>query len=317
MSVSVFLVVAVFGAARVCSGTDGDVMRYFHHGDGKIKLINEKSSVSFQGRYRDGRGSYDQNALRAIHQVFGAEFGKPISAVSLRLIEFIDFLQDHFGPWARVSIVSGYRSPQYNTALRDKGRLAAKASLHQYGMAADIEIEGVSAKDVWNYVKEIGFGGAGYYHGELVHVDVGPARSWDEKSSGVGTDISEQNKLIGIVTDYDVYRPKDTIVLRFIRMTAFPIGVSTEWEIERVREDGTVLNNVKAKPSFLVAATNNCPHFGDIGEMLGIQFLLPGDLPPGRYRIRVPFCNKEWEAMPDEITTPHFEIANPASREYR
>ena len=75
---------------------------------------------------------------------------------------------------------------------------------------------------VWKYVKQLGFGGAGYYHGELVHVDVGPARSWDEKTSGVGTDISENNKLIGLTTDFDIYRADDVVTLRFIRMTAFP-----------------------------------------------------------------------------------------------
>ncbi|CAB5080061.1 hypothetical protein D3OALGA1CA_112 [Olavius algarvensis associated proteobacterium Delta 3] len=80
----------------------------------------------------------------------------------------------------------------------------------------------------------IGFGGAGYYHENVVHVDVGPARSWDEKTSGVGTGISDDNKLIGIVTDYDVYRPGEKLLWRFIRMTAFPIQVNTEFVMERL-----------------------------------------------------------------------------------
>ena len=48
----------------------------------------------------------------------------------------------------------------------------------------------------------------GYYHGDVVHIDVGPARFWDETTSGVGTGISDGNKLIGIITDYDVYRDR-------------------------------------------------------------------------------------------------------------
>ena len=114
-----------------------------------------------------------------------------------------------------------------------QGKLAAKASLHQYGMAADLKMEGVPARRVWEYVKALGFGGTGYYHGQTVHIDVGPARSWDEKTSGVGTGISEDNKLIGIVTDFDRYRAGETITLRFTRMTAFPIGVAPQFDLVR------------------------------------------------------------------------------------
>ncbi|WP_319404917.1 DUF882 domain-containing protein [uncultured Desulfosarcina sp.] len=109
--------------------------------------------------------------------------------------------------------------------------MAAKASLHQYGMVPDFILEGVSSKRVWEYVRSIGFGGTGYYHGKTVHVDVGPSRFWDEKSSGVGTGLSDDNKLIGLVTDYDVYGPGEWVRLRFIRMTAFPIGVQSEFKL--------------------------------------------------------------------------------------
>jgi uncharacterized protein YcbK (DUF882 family) len=293
-------------------GEGADVKRYFHRGDGSLNLVNAKSGVSFKGEYRSGNGSYDDNGLRAIHRAFGVEdYGEPISTVSLRLIEFIDFLEDRFQPGARITIVSGYRSPEYNTALRNKGGLAAKASLHQYGMAADLEMQGVPARAIWNYVKELGFGGAGYYHGELVHVDVGPARSWDENTSGVGTDISVENKLIGVVTDYDVYLPGETVTLRFIRMTAFPIGVATEWAMDRVEEGAGTRKVASFKPSFAVEPKGGCPQFGDIGEMLGIRYDLPRDIPPGRYKIRAGFCKKEWEAMPAEISTPEFEIVRP------
>jgi len=163
--------------------------------------------------------------MEAICRVFSAPCESQKQVLSLRLIEFLDFLQDRLRPGARIAITSGYRSPEYNTKVRKRGGLAAKASLHQYGMAVDLEIEGVPARRLWEYVKALGFGGAGYYHGKTVHIDVGPARSWDEKTSGVGTGISDDNKLIGLVVNYDVYLPGEPITMRFIRMTAFPIGV--------------------------------------------------------------------------------------------
>ena len=285
--------------------------RYFYSGDGMINLENKKNDTSFKGRYRKKDGGYNKEALDAIHRVFGAKYGNPVSEISPRLIEFLDFLADKLRPEAEIEIVSGWRSPEYNKKLREKGRLAAKASLHQYGMAADIRIDGISSERIWNYVKELGFGGAGYYHSDIIHVDVGPARSWDEKTSGVGTGISEDNKLIMLVTDRDIYIPGERVKLRFIRMTAFPIGVSPEFTLEGVDKRGGIKKIIAFKPAFVIETVNDCLQFNDISQMMGIVYVLPGDLPPGLYQIRASFCDKQWEKMPQEITTPEFEIFKP------
>lgn len=305
----VSLLILVFAATGTASSeTITDVSRFFYNGDGRINLLSAKNGISFNGQYRKSKGIYDEKALKTIHRLFGAEKDRPLSTVSLRLIEFLDYLEDHLHPGARITIVSGYRSPQYNTDLRNKGRLAAKASLHQYGMAADIKIQGTSSKRVWNTVKKLRFGGTGYYKGKLVHIDVGPARFWDEKTSGVGTDISTQNKLIGLVTNYDFYLPGEMIDLRFIRMTAFPIGVSPEFILEKIEKNGQLKKIVRFKPLFAIAPKTPCPQFSDIDQMTGIRWKLPGDLLPGRYKIRTFFCNRLWEDMPVEIFTPEFDI---------
>jgi uncharacterized protein YcbK (DUF882 family) len=305
----VSLLILVFAATGIASSeTITDVSRFFYNGDGKINLLSAKNGISFNGQYRKSKGIYDEKALKTIHRLFGAEKDRPLSTVSLRLIEFLDYLEDHLHPGARITIVSGYRSPKYNTDLRNKGRLAAKASLHQYGMAADIKIQGISSKRVWNTVKKLRFGGTGYYKGKLVHIDVGPARFWDEKTSGVGTDISTQNKLIGLVTNYDFYLPGEMIDLRFIRMTAFPIGVSPEFILEKIEKNGQLKKIVRFKPLFAIAPKTPCPQFSDIDQMTGIHWKLPGDLLPGRYKIRTFFCNRLWEDMPVEIFTPEFDI---------
>jgi uncharacterized protein YcbK (DUF882 family) len=302
------LIVTFVATGTIASENITDVSRYFYNGDGRLNLLSVKNGMSFNGQYRKSKGIYDENALKTINRLFGAEKDRPLSTISLRLIEFLDYLEDHLHPGARITIVSGYRSPQYNTDLRNKGRLAAKASLHQYGMAADIKIKGTSSKRVWNTVKKLGFGGTGYYKGELVHIDVGPARYWDEKTSGVGTDISIQNKLIGLVTDYDIYLPGEMIDLRFIRMTAFPIGVNPEFVLERLEKNGQSKEIARFKPSFTVTATTQCPQFADIAQMMGIRWKLPSDILPGRYKIRASFCQRLWKDMPTEIITPEFAI---------
>ena len=281
--------------------------RFFHSGDGHIHLVSEKNNAIYRGRYRNGADNYDPEAYQAICRVFGAPCASN-RAMSLRLIEFIDALQDRFRPDTQITITSGFRSPRYNTRLRQKGRLAAKASLHQYGMAADFKMARVPSKQIWEYVKNLGFGGTGYYQGETVHIDVGPARSWDEKSSGVGTGISDDNKLIGLVTDYDVYHPGDPVSLRFIRMTAFPIGVWPQFSLMR-RSDAHGWRTVAGfEPGFAIAVHGTCPQFADIEQMDGIRWNLPAGLAPGRYRIAARFCDSSWTDMPAEVFTSMFLI---------
>lgn len=285
--------------------------RFFISGDGKINLAGKGSA--FSGTYRKADGSYDAAAMRKINALYGSRHGVPGAEISPRFLEFLDFLQDSLAPGKRITIHSGYRSPKYNTGLRDKGKLAAKASLHQYAMAADIRIEGVSSERVWNFIRELGYGGAGFYHGSLVHVDSGPARSWDETTSGVGTDISDDNKLIDLMTDRDIYLPGDEMHLQFTRMTAFPIGVSPAFALERV-EGGKAGKPVSLKSSLSSAGTE-CPKLSSIESMADARVLLPEDVPPGRYRVRGSFCEKEWEAMPDSVESREIEVrASPSAR---
>jgi uncharacterized protein YcbK (DUF882 family) len=282
--------------------------RFFFAGDGKINLDTDKSRHVFSGRYRLRDGAYDPESIIAVHRVFGAPDGDGRMRLSLRLIEFLDYLQDHFRPGARITIISGYRSPAYNKAIRRRGALAAKASLHQYGMAADFKLEGVDARRIWEYVKALGFGGTGYYQGDSVHVDVGPARSWDEKTSGVGTGISDDNKLIGLVTDYDIYAPGDDLRMRFIRMTAFPIAVNRTFVLLRCMTGGVARPVTSFTPEFSVPRQGPCPCFGDIDQMAAIGWTLPRELPAGRYKVQAAFCGNIWEKMPDRVETPEFQI---------
>ena len=289
----------------------GDAGRFFHEGDGRLRLVSEKNGRTFDGVYRQAGGGYDEGALKAIHGVFGAPYDPAFPRVSLRLVAFLDFLEDRLRPGARITITSGYRSPEYNTRVRNRGGLAAKASLHQYGMAADFMMDGVASEKVWRFVQELGFGGAGYYHGRTVHVDVGPARSWDETTSGVGTDISDDNKLIRLVTDFDIYRPGDTVTLRFIRMTAFPIGVGPVFFLDDRRTEKTTGKALAFEPAFAVSTEGRCPRFDDIDQMASIRWELPARLPPGRYAVRAGFCGEIWEQMPPEVATPVFEVVQP------
>jgi len=282
--------------------------RFFLSGDGRLHLESEKNGKSFKGRYRDGDQRYLDQAYQKICAVFGAPYDPKQRILSLRLIEYLDLLSDQMGSGGKLTITSGYRPPAYNTRLRKGGALAAKASLHQYGMAADLIMDGVSSEQVWHHVRELKFGGTGYYHGKTVHIDVGPARFWDEKSSGVGSGLSDDNKLIGLVTDYDRYSPEDWIALQFIRMTAFPIKVHAEFTMIRHGAETEAQAPVVVLPENKPGITDSCRTFDNIQQMASLKWQLPVGVRPGRYRIRARFCDNEWEQMPVEVITPEFEV---------
>ena len=285
--------------------------RFFYSGDGYINLASRKNGRSFRGFYRNGYGHYSADAYQKISAVFGAPYQPSRHIVSLRLIEYLDHLEDRLGPGALLTITSGYRPPEYNTKLRKGGALAAKASLHQYGMAADFIMQGVSSKRIWEYVRSMKFGGAGYYHGKTVHVDVGPARFWDEKSSGVGKGLSDDNQLIGMVTDYDVYGPGEMVTLSFIRMTAFPIMVQSEFTLVPKGNSKISRGPLSFRANFEKKHSGRCNEFNNIGQMAALRWHLPPNLSPGRYTIRAGFCGRLWEKMPEEVSTPEFEIRWP------
>jgi uncharacterized protein YcbK (DUF882 family) len=302
---TLFFLLAGHGVAAERHLSDG---RFYHSGDGILELLSRKTGAAFSGRYRRGAGTYDTAAYAAICRVFGAPCASGNRILSLRLIEFIDYLQDHFNSGARITITSGYRSPHYNRSIRKKGALAARASLHQYGMAADLIMEGVDARRIWTFVRRLGFGGTGYYGGETVHLDVGPPRWWDQASSGVGTGISDDNKLIGIVSDFDIYEPGETLALRLIRMTAFPVGVASEFELVRRVGQGQPKAAMPFKPVLAVDSAGACPEFSTIEEATAIRWRLPSDVVKGRYSIRATFCGMFYPHMPKSVVTPAFTV---------
>ncbi len=85
------------------------------------------------------------------------------------------------GHKGQVRIISGYRSPETNQALRKTGGGVAKKSYHMKGgEAIDFNLEGgVPLSKIRNAAHELRLGGVGYYpKSGFVHIDTGPVRRW-------------------------------------------------------------------------------------------------------------------------------------------
>ena len=81
-----------------------------------------------------------------------------------------------------IGLISGYRSPRTNAALRAAGgdhSGVASQSQHMLGKATDIVIPGVPLERLHAAALALGGGGVGYYPRDgFVHVDSGAVRHW-------------------------------------------------------------------------------------------------------------------------------------------
>lgn len=86
-------------------------------------------------------------------------------------------IQKHFGK-NQIQVSSGFRSKREN-----RRRGGANRSYHIRCMAADIRIKGVGKHKLARFARSMsGVGGVGTYScNGIVHVDVGPKRSWHKR----------------------------------------------------------------------------------------------------------------------------------------
>jgi len=250
-------------------------------GDGKITLKNRKTHIRKTIRYQNADGTYSQQALREINRIFGVK--DPDEKISLRLVSLLDYLEDHSHA-PRVEVISGYRDATENQALKKQGRPAATTSLHLEGMAADITLGGMPLKELWNSLRDLECCGAGYY-GTTLHVDTGPARFWEENTSGVEKDLGAKNRLIIARTDQDIYFPGETMEIQLARITDYPIGVIAPFDPQQFCQ------LIRSRSERRLAVT------------------LPKEIAPTKKMIlKIRFCQKPFPEMPDTIELNPIQI---------
>ena len=96
---------------------------------------------------------------------FACKDGSQVVFIDSYLVSILDILRNQVGK--PVHITSGYRTPARNKAVG-----GAKYSYHTRGMAADIRIEGMTAKEIANKLnKIIPFGCGIIVYNTWVHID--------------------------------------------------------------------------------------------------------------------------------------------------
>lgn len=124
-------------------------------------------------------GAYIADSLASMNVLLRDFRTGETKAMDLRLFDLLYALRRKMDSAAPFGVISGYRSPKTNAALRRKSRGVAKHSLHMRGMAIDIQLPGRALPDLRAAAIRLARGGVGYYpRSGFVHVDVGRVRSW-------------------------------------------------------------------------------------------------------------------------------------------
>jgi uncharacterized protein YcbK (DUF882 family) len=124
-------------------------------------------------------GDYVNDGLATIDSVLRDHRTDEIYTMDTQLLDLLFLLQSKTESSKAYEVISGYRSPATNKALRSKSSGVAKRSYHMRGMAIDVRLPGHDLKQLQRAALDLKAGGVGYYPGSgFIHVDVGPARSW-------------------------------------------------------------------------------------------------------------------------------------------
>jgi uncharacterized protein YcbK (DUF882 family) len=119
-------------------------------------------------------GSYNLEAMHELNGVLRCRRTDDEKPIDVQLLTWLSLIYDHFGS-KPLKIVSGYRNQRKQSSNHFKGR------------ATDIQIEGVSAKQVRAFAETLDRGGMGigiYPKSGFVHIDVRspPSYRWIDNS---------------------------------------------------------------------------------------------------------------------------------------
>jgi len=126
-------------------------------------------------------GAYIPDSMAAINHLMRDHRANRVKAIDVKLIDQLYILVNALETEEQVHILSGYRTPETNAALRKRSNGVAKYSLHMEARAMDINIPGIHAKDIHTNAIAMKAGGVGYYaKSGFVHIDTGKVRNWQQ-----------------------------------------------------------------------------------------------------------------------------------------
>lgn len=214
-------------------------------GDGKISFYTYHLKESQEIRYREGEKIVPEG-MKKIESLFRSRDSDATLPLDIRLVELLDRIEDHFGV-RQMEVISGYRSVLFNRELKEEGHSVANESFHTKGMAADIHLDEITEEALKDYAESLKGGGVGFYPSlHMVHVDVGPVRTWGEPAPRKPW-VGEKNETVPVRLTVTPDRSVGKKGLETLRVEG-EMEIQPELEIEFFdRGQWTVLGKIDSK----------------------------------------------------------------------
>lgn len=146
--------------------------------DRKIALLNLHTGEHINATYW-AEGEYQTNELFAINNILRDHRTGDVEAIDQHLIELLNLLHSKVSSEQEFHVISAYRSPKSNAALRQNSNGVAKKSFHMRGMAVDIRLPKCQLSSLHKAAVDLGLGGVGKYSkSDFIHLDTGYTRQW-------------------------------------------------------------------------------------------------------------------------------------------
>ncbi len=127
-------------------------------------------------------GEYVARALKDIDVLLRDFRVNQVKPIDPALLDLLFQLNGELGTDQPFHVISGYRTPETNAMLQERGGAhsgVATHSLHIDGKAIDIRVPGIKLEHLRDKAKALAIGGVGFYPGSnFVHVDTGRVRYW-------------------------------------------------------------------------------------------------------------------------------------------
>ena len=128
--------------------------------------------------YREA-GAVVPDALAAVSKFLRDHRNGHTHTIDVKLLDTLSMLYEQFDGRGNFEVISGYRSPATNEALRKTTTGVAKHSLHLDGRAIDVRLTSAATAKLRDAAIALQRGGVGYYpDSNFVHVDTGAFRAW-------------------------------------------------------------------------------------------------------------------------------------------
>ena len=126
-------------------------------------------------------GAYCSPALLQVNQLLRDFRTETVFPIDPAVLDRLFLLQSAAGSREPFQVISGYRSPTTNAALRTRSSGVAEHSLHLQGRAIDVRLPGVPTGQLALLAQRQSGGGVGFYRvSDFVHLDTGRVRSWGD-----------------------------------------------------------------------------------------------------------------------------------------